>query len=63
MFDTVLELLKSLLVEPSWDQKAHHDGESDWSIDHPVGYGVVVCLPTPENTTNNHNLTNNVAKI
>lgn len=31
----------------------YHNGEPNWSIDHPVGYGVVISLPASESTINN----------
>lgn len=30
---------------------AYHNGESNWSVDHPVGYGLVICFPAPEGHT------------
>lgn len=38
---------------PSCGQTTHQDGESNGTVDHPVGDGVVVGLPAPENTTEN----------
>lgn len=40
--------------EQWWWSSTYHDGEPDWSVDHPVGYWVVISLPAPEGDIDKH---------